>query len=91
MTNSHPGNVLYRKLVEQQKLRYGTCRKPEKGDIARNVIEHIRKRHGRFLKKRDRNFWYEIGDEMAFQKTSQTLREGLAKMYRNGVEKSDLL
>ena len=41
--------------------------------------------HGRFLKK-DGDNWYEIGDELALQKTSQTLREGLAKIYREGLK-----
>lgn len=86
MTNSHPGNVLFRHLVKQQKLRYGTSQKTEKGEIVRNIIQSIRQEHGRFLKKKDRNLWYEIGDDLAFQKTSQNLREGMAKLYRKGLE-----
>lgn len=85
LTNTHPGNVHYRELVDQYRWHYGTCKKSRKSEIAKIIVGKVRDMHGRFLKK-DGDNWYEIGDELALQKTSQTLREGLAKIYREGLK-----
>lgn len=84
VTNAHPGNVRYRSLVDQYRWHYATVKKSRKSDVARIIVKKIREDHGRFLKK-DSELWYEIGDEAALSKAAQTLREGLAKIYREGL------
>lgn len=57
-----------------------------KSNIAKTIVKAIRKRHGRFLKKSDTvDVYYEIGDIKAKDKTSQTLREGMAKLVRQSL------
>lgn len=86
MTNAHPGNITFRALVEENRLCYGLAKKYEKSQIAISIVQRMRKNHGRFLKKDEKtDRWYEVGDENARDKTSQTLREGLAKRYRAGL------
>jgi hypothetical protein len=84
VTNTHPGNVRYRNLIDQYRWHYATVKKARKIDVARIIVKKIREDHGRFLKK-DGDRWYEVGDEAALAKSAQTLREGLAKIYREGL------
>lgn len=86
VTNSHEGNVHFRDLADQYRWHYATVKKSKKGDIARFLVQKIRDQYGRFLKKEDDDSWYEIGDELALAKAAQTLREGLAKIYRDGLK-----
>jgi hypothetical protein len=83
-TNNHPGNVRYRSSVDKYRWHYATVKKARKQDVAKVIVKKIREDHGRFLKK-EGDRWYEVGDEVAIAKTAQTLREGLAKIYREGL------
>ena len=87
-TYTHVGNVNFRKLVNQHKLRYVACCKVDKPKIARELVAYWRKLDppGRFLdrnepqKKGDSSNpadseWHEIGDKKAQEKASQCLRE----------------
>lgn len=88
-TNNHSGNVKFRKLVNEHKLRYLACSKVEKPRVAREVVQLWRKMDppGRFLARKDEtkkgpgsvkdasNVWYEVGDKKAREKASQCLRE----------------
>lgn len=85
VTNSHVGNIHYRSLADQYRWHYATAKKSRKSDIAKLIVRKIRERHGRFLKK-EGDLWFEIGDELAVAKAAQTLREGLAKIYRDGLK-----
>lgn len=85
VTNSHKGNIYFRNLANQLRWDYATVKKSRKAHVAKVIVRKIRERHGRFLKK-DGDSWYEIGDELALTKAAQTLREGLAKMYRDGLK-----
>jgi hypothetical protein len=77
------GNVHFRSLVDYYRLQYGTAKKVYKSNIAKTIVKAVRKRHGRFLKKSDTSeVYFEIGDVKAKDKTSQTLREGMAKLVR---------
>eukprot|EP00536_Pseudo-nitzschia_multiseries_P006046 jgi/Psemu1/324180/estExt_fgenesh1_pg.C_1240025 len=77
----HPGNQTYRKLVELNKLLYTTCPKTEKLKISRSIVAAIREQNGRFLeRKKGKEFWLDIGDKKAVEKTSQALREGQPKL-----------
>lgn len=54
-TNNHNGNINFRKLVNQHKMRYLSCSKVEKPRVAREVVKIWRKQEppGRFLQKKD--------------------------------------
>jgi hypothetical protein len=88
-TNNHSGNIKFRKLVNEHKMRYLACSKVEKPKVARQVVALWRKMEptGRFLTRKDEskrgpgsvkasdNVWYEVGDKKAREKASQCLRE----------------
>jgi len=80
----HPGNVAFRRLVDEYKERYTHCQnKKNKTCISESIVEIIRKQNGRFLKRStNRKFWMEIGDKKAIVKTSQRLREGQAEFLQ---------
>lgn len=85
-TNNHPGNKRFRAIVAHHMPEYLAARKKEKSLIARQIVDHIKKQGGRFLKRSDgNNTWVEVSDKKATEKTSQALREGLDvrhKTYR---------
>lgn len=88
-TNNHNGNVRFRKLVNEHKMRYLACSKVDKPKVAREVVQLWRKMDppGRFLARKDDTkrgpgsvkaadtVWYEVGDKKAREKASQCLRE----------------
>jgi len=85
-TNRHPGNLVYRKLVEDAKPAYLIATKSQKGDISRAIVSAIRSRGGRWLKLDNRSgLWEDVGDEDAAKKVSQALREGLALKRREAL------
>lgn len=93
-TNNHEGNVLFRKLVNEHKMRYLACSKVDKPKVAREVVQLWRKMNppGRFLNRKDEtkrgpgsvkdadNKWFEVGDKKAREKASQCLRERTAEV-----------
>ena len=88
-TNRHPGNLFFRKLVEDAKPAYMLAKKAEKGHISRSIVSTIRSRGGRWLRfDRHRDLWEEVGDYEATKKVSQALREGLALKRREALMKS---
>jgi hypothetical protein len=77
--NAHPGNMQFRTIVLQFRPRYldPATRKLQKGFIAKDVVDYIRKElqpPGRFLEEEE-GVWYEIGDKKAIKKAGQALRE----------------
>lgn len=76
-TNSHAGNVRFRAVVASYQSQYLTAKKREKEGIARDVVQTIRERGGRFLQKNDAGSWEEVDEKKAILKSSQALREGL--------------
>lgn len=86
-TNNHPGNKEFRSLVDQYRSEYVLSKKWAKREIARNIVESIRSKGGRFLKK-EGSMWRDIGDQKAREKTSQALREGLAAKMRAAYAES---
>jgi len=93
-TNIHPGNRYFRDLINENRLIYLKAKKNDKPDISRAIVNKVRQRNGRFLKKRDETgLWYEIGDNLAREKTSQALRQRapqFRKMMRASEERSKL-
>jgi hypothetical protein len=86
----HAGNEQYRTFVERKKRVYLTARfKREKRLIAQSIVDEIRKLDppGRFLMKEPNGeFWYDVGDEKARDKTSQALRENSMSVRRQMEE-----
>lgn len=76
LINKHPGNVVYRKVVDYNKPFYQSVHKKHRILVSQSIVQSILKFGGRFLthgaKGKD---WYEIGYKRAVQKTSQALRE----------------
>ena len=89
-TNRHPGNLYFRKLVSQARPAYLIAKKPQKGQISRQIVSTIRANGGRWLKMdtgggtRSRT-WEDVGDDEAAKKVSQALREGLALKRRQAL------
>ena len=84
LTNHHPGNVVFRRLVRLKQGEYLKATKREKAGVAKEIVELIRNLapSGRFLKKDPQmpGVWIEIGDRKAREKTSQALREGAPEL-----------
>uniref|UniRef100_A0A7S1GQN1 DUF6824 domain-containing protein n=1 Tax=Cyclophora tenuis TaxID=216820 RepID=A0A7S1GQN1_CYCTE len=88
-TNNHSGNVKFRQMINEHKLRYLAASKVEKPKVAREVVKLWRGLDppGRFLARKDDsrkgpgsvkaegNVWYDVGDKKAREKASQCLRE----------------
>eukprot|EP00573_Skeletonema_grethae_P011727 CAMPEP_0201699042 /NCGR_PEP_ID=MMETSP0578-20130828/22071_1 /ASSEMBLY_ACC=CAM_ASM_000663 /TAXON_ID=267565 /ORGANISM="Skeletonema grethea, Strain CCMP 1804" /LENGTH=698 /DNA_ID=CAMNT_0048185709 /DNA_START=103 /DNA_END=2199 /DNA_ORIENTATION=+ len=83
--NSHSGNVHFREMVESLKRDYldPRTKKLEKARIAARLVATIRRLDppGKFLKE-DPNtgMWVEIGDERAWKKAGQALRESASEI-----------
>ena len=76
--NKHPGNIVFRKLVDANKERYRSCPVDHKALLSQSIVEVIFNQTppGRFLEKSPGGKgWMEVGKAKARQKTSQTLRE----------------
>ena len=88
--NAYCGNVQFRALVGQPKIRdmYNQSRRKEKAFIAKKIVQLIRSLDppGRFLEedRRTDNCWIEIGDAKAMEKVKQAMRE----MRRSSLKKS---
>ena len=83
----HPGNQIYRRLVNLNKALYITCLKSEKLKISKSIVAAMREQKGRFLERNgESGTWFEIGDRKAIEKTSQALREGQPKLRQQIVE-----
>lgn len=84
LTNHHPGNVVFRRLVRLKQESYLRASKRQKAGVAKEIVEIIRNLtpSGRFLKKDPHTpgVWMEIGDRKAREKTSQALREGAPEL-----------
>lgn len=73
----HPGNIRYRKLVEERKEKYRSSNKSDKAVVAMEIISEWQSLDppGRFLKQDEVTMlWYHAGDAEALAKTLQTLR-----------------
>jgi len=77
--NGHPGNVIFRKMVEDRKAEYlAAKRRQMKNDIATALIAEIKKDGGKFLKKKSEeepNVWLLADEEEVTEKVKQALRQ----------------
>lgn len=85
-TNTNPGNVFFRALVDEYRMEYAMAGRGTKTGVSEKIVDLIRNNQGRFLKKdEDDDLWFEVGDQKAIEKTGQTLREGMAKVVRESL------
>lgn len=87
---SHPGNQLLRELIKEYQISYLLCtRRSEKPRIAIELLEAIRCRGGRFVRRNKttgRTFsWHEIGEKAAYEKVCQYLRDSGAPKLRRQI------
>lgn len=83
--NNHSGNMRFRQLISKFKHQYMTESKQSKAYVAVRVLEAVKSSTppGRFLCKYPVGY-LECGDDRAREKTKQALREGAAKMRKQG-------
>ncbi len=86
-TNSHSGNRAFRSLVKQFQDNYLKAKKRDKPAVASLIVQKVRDKGGRFLKRVDTTpegqvLWIDIGDERAKEKACQALREGAPEIRR---------
>jgi len=82
-TNVHPGNCVFRDLINLHRRSYLKASKNEKPKISRAIVAVIREQNGRFLRQDGMtNLWFEIGDHVAREKTSQALRQKATEMRK---------
>jgi hypothetical protein len=75
LSNNHPGNHVFRRIVNQNKESYQAREKPShKHFVVVSIIGAIRRNGGRFIEQK-RGVWQEIPIKKAMTKTSQALRE----------------
>lgn len=76
MSNHHPGNEWYRRLIRSNRPLYRACPKHTKLLVAKAIVQAVEQQNGRFL-ERDKasGDWYTISYKRAVDKTSQGLRE----------------
>jgi hypothetical protein len=79
-TNLHPGNRHYRDLILSHRQTYDIASKSKKPNVSRNIVQMVRDRGGKFLRKEKDDLYYDIGDEAAREKTSQALRHRTFEM-----------
>jgi hypothetical protein len=72
----HPGNLLYRQLVERQASAYALATtKPAKMKITKSIVHTMQTQHGsRFLRRTENNLWETLTNVQARDKTSHALR-----------------
>jgi hypothetical protein len=76
MSNHHPGNEWYRRLIKSNRPLYRACPKHTKLLVAKAIVQAVEQQHGRFLERSKKNgFWYVVSYKRAVDKTSQGLRE----------------
>lgn len=86
-TFQHIGNERFRKLVESRLEEYSnSLTKIAKSGILSQIVQEVRRRspHGGFVKKdTTTGRWYEVGDFLAREKTSQAFRDVLFDRYKS--------
>lgn len=76
LSNNHPGNHVFRRIVNQNRAIYRACEKgSHKQFMVISIINAIRRNGGRFIQQKKGGIWEEITIQKAMTKTSQALRE----------------
>lgn len=83
---SHIGNDKFRQLVMGRLDEYSKARsKLDKSAVLNDVVEQVRlaSPQGGFVKQEESGRWYEVGDFLAREKTSQAFRDCLHESYKS--------
>ncbi|KAL7530071.1 hypothetical protein ACHAXR_005898 [Thalassiosira sp. AJA248-18] len=85
--NNHPGNRRFRQFIAEFKHQYLSETKQKKPLVAMRVLEAVKNSNppGRFLIKYPEGY-VKCGDDRAREKASQALREGAAKLRKQGYK-----
>jgi len=74
-------------MIKNSKPEYLMSTKNEKTAISRSIVATIRKNNGYFLERsKNMQYYYDIGDAKATEKTSQALREGQSKLRKKMID-----
>ena len=92
VAKNHSGNRYYRGLIRHALERYSgatSCRS-EKTKIVTEIVDGIRSKGGKFVKKgssdNDGIYWYEVDDHLAREKIGQNLRDSLSSQYKSSTK-----
>jgi hypothetical protein len=83
---THVGNERFRRRVISMLDEYSRARsKQDKSCVLSDVVEQVRlaSPSGGFVKQDDSGRWYEVGDFLAREKTSQAFRDALHDHYKS--------
>jgi hypothetical protein len=87
----HPGNQFYRKLISLAKKQYSKApNRSLKTLIVTEIINHIHKTNGRFVKKvshKGGHRWAECNTNFVREKVTQSLRDGLSFKYSSSTSR----
>ena len=78
LTNHHPGNAWYRRLVRSNRPLYRASPKHTKLLVSKAIVHHVQSQNppGRFLEcHKKTGLWFPVAYKRAVDKTSQALRE----------------
>lgn len=72
----HPGNVLFRNLLEAKYEEYDEApSRKEKTEIAWSIVQQLEQSKCRFLKEDSTGYWVEVTSDIARQKVSVGFRD----------------
>mmetsp|Transcript_50580 Transcript_50580/g.56457 ORF Transcript_50580/g.56457 Transcript_50580/m.56457 type:complete len:380 (-) Transcript_50580:130-1269(-) len=85
-TSIHPGNLSFKAIIKKHDTTYLCSKRSEKPKIATKLLGQFRDNDIRFVKReRDEEgafIWVEIGEQRAYEKVCQSLREGAPQLRR---------
>jgi hypothetical protein len=94
LTNIHPGNIAYKKVIKKHEMEYICSKRSVKPKLAMKLLKQFRHNAIRFVKRErdanDKYIWIDIGDQRAYQKVSQSLREGAPQLRRQMLSSQEL-
>lgn len=70
----HPGNLDFRNLVGKRMEEYEAASRLEKTCMTETIVQMIKNKDGRFLKRDDGGGWEEVDDETARKKVAHAFR-----------------
>jgi hypothetical protein len=89
LINKHPGNIVYRKIVDYNKPFYQSVHKKHRILVSQSIVQSIVNFGGRFMTMGKGKVWTEIGYKRAVQKTSQALRERPGTDEQEGIHEDE--
>lgn len=81
--NKHQGNIWFRSIITKSSQKYLVGEtKTDKTKVVESVVEYIRSKGGKFLKRDSKNQWYDVSDREAREKVGHALRDYISKSPR---------